>query len=111
MPATEEEVLVNSDHIISIAEGSDPFAALPTRIQQLGPCTGSKEGKVKELRLPCRVILAEQGFVTVHASSAADAMQIAEEVEPEAVKVLPSLRASKYVQKWIEQRDAEQAKA
>jgi hypothetical protein len=34
-------------------------------------------------------------------------MQIAEEVKPQAVTLLPSLRASKYVQKWIERRDAE----
>jgi len=43
--------------------------------------------------------------------AAADAMQIAEEVEPQAVKLLPSLRTSKYVQKWIEHKDAEKAKA
>jgi hypothetical protein len=43
--------------------------------------------------------------------AAADAMQIAEEVEPQAVKLLPSLRGSKYVQKWVERRDAEKGKA
>jgi hypothetical protein len=33
--------------------------------------------------------------------AAADAMQIAEEVQPQAVKLLPSLWAAKYVQKGM----------
>jgi 23S rRNA G2069 N7-methylase RlmK/C1962 C5-methylase RlmI len=36
--------------------------------------------------------------------AAADAMQKAEEVEAEAVKLLPGLRAAKCVKKWVDQK-------
>ena len=47
-------------------EGAEAFEALPVRIQNLGPWSGSKEGDVKDLRLPYRVLLSEQNFVIVH---------------------------------------------
>jgi len=47
-------------------EGAGAFNALPTYIRQLGPWTGSKEGDVEQLRLPLRILLAEQGFVVLH---------------------------------------------
>jgi ribosomal protein S27AE len=47
-------------------EGEDAFEALPVRIRNLGPWAGSKEGDIDGLRLPYRVLLAEQGFVVVH---------------------------------------------
>jgi hypothetical protein len=53
-------------HVIC-AEGAEAFEALPVRIQHLGPWTGSKEGETKDLRLPYRLLIAEQGFVVVHA--------------------------------------------
>jgi len=52
-------------HVIC-SEGSDAFEALPVRIRNLGPWAGSREGETKDLRLPFRVLLAEQGFVVVH---------------------------------------------
>jgi hypothetical protein len=47
-------------------EGAGAFNALPTLVRNLGPWTGSKEGDIDRLRLPLRVLLAEQGFVVVH---------------------------------------------
>jgi hypothetical protein len=52
-------------HLIC-ADGSDAFEALPMRIRNLGPWSGSKEGAITDLRLPYRLLLAEQGFVIVH---------------------------------------------
>jgi hypothetical protein len=52
-------------HVIC-GEGSEAFEALPVRIRNLGPWTGSKEGETKDLRLPYRLLIAEQGFVVVH---------------------------------------------
>jgi hypothetical protein len=46
-------------------EGSEAFEALPAAIRGLGPWTGSKEGDVDRLRLPYRLMLAEQGFVVI----------------------------------------------
>jgi len=51
-------------HVIC-GEGAEAFDALPVRIQHLGPWSGSKEGEVKDLRLPYRVLLSEQSFVIV----------------------------------------------
>jgi hypothetical protein len=47
-------------------EGAGAFNALPTCIRQLGPWTGSKEGDIDQLRLPLRVLMAEQGFIVLH---------------------------------------------
>jgi hypothetical protein len=55
----------NELHLIC-GEGSDSFEALPVRIRNLGPWAGSKEGGAKDLRLPFRLMLAEQGFAVVH---------------------------------------------
>jgi hypothetical protein len=52
-------------HVIC-GEG-DAFEALPVHIRNLGPWTGSKEGETKDLRLPYRLLIAEQGFVVIHA--------------------------------------------
>ena len=49
------------------AEGAGAFNALPTTIRQPGPWTGSKEGEVNRLRLPCRSVLTEQGFAVIYA--------------------------------------------
>ena len=48
------------------AEGSEAFESLPVTIRNLGPWTGGPEGEVDRLRLPYRVILAEQGFAIIH---------------------------------------------
>jgi hypothetical protein len=55
----------NELHLIC-GEGSDAFEALPVRIRNLGPWAGSKEGDIEALRLPYRILLAEQRFVIVH---------------------------------------------
>jgi len=55
----------NELHVIC-AEGSDAFEVLPVGIRNLGPWSGSKEGLINDLRLPYRLLLAEQGFVIVH---------------------------------------------
>ena len=47
-------------------EGPEAFNALPAPVRHLGPWTGSREGDVDRLRLPLRVLLAEQGFVIIH---------------------------------------------
>ena len=47
-------------------EGAGAFNALPTAIRHLGPWTGGAEGDVDRLRLPYRVMLAEQAFVVIH---------------------------------------------
>ena len=47
-------------------EGSEAFEALPASIRGLGPWQGSKEGEIADLRLPLRLLLAEQAFVIVH---------------------------------------------
>jgi hypothetical protein len=52
-------------HVICM-EGSEAFEALPSRIRNLGPWSGGKEGETKDLRLPYRLLIAEQGFVIVH---------------------------------------------
>jgi hypothetical protein len=36
------------------------------RIRNLGPWSGGKEGELKDLRLPFRILIAEQGFTIVH---------------------------------------------
>ena len=56
-------------HVIC-ADGSEAFEALPVRIRNLGPWAGGREGEINDLRLPYRVMLAEQGFVVVHAHGA-----------------------------------------
>jgi hypothetical protein len=48
-------------------EGSENFEALPASIRGLGPWQGSREGEFTDLRLPLRLLLAEQGFTVVHA--------------------------------------------
>jgi hypothetical protein len=55
----------NSLHLLC-AEGSVAFESLPIAIQGLGPWQGSKEGEVRTLRLPHRVMLAEQGFAVIY---------------------------------------------
>jgi hypothetical protein len=52
-------------HLIC-GDGSAAFEALPARIRNLGPWHGSKEGEVKDLRLPYRIMLSEQNFVVIH---------------------------------------------
>jgi hypothetical protein len=42
------------------------FDALPNAIRHLGPWMGSKEGEVSSLRLPYRLMFAEQRFVIIH---------------------------------------------
>jgi hypothetical protein len=53
-------------HVIC-GDGAQAFEGLPVRIRNLGPWAGGKEGEVKDLRLPYRIMFAEQGFVIVHA--------------------------------------------
>jgi hypothetical protein len=53
-------------HVIC-GDGSEAFEALPVRIRNLGPWAGGKEGEIQHLRLPYRILLAEQGFVVIHA--------------------------------------------
>jgi hypothetical protein len=48
------------------AEGSEAFEVLPVEIRNLGPWAGGPEGEVDRLRLPCRVVLGEKGFVIIH---------------------------------------------
>jgi hypothetical protein len=43
------------------------FESLPVSIRGLGPWQGSKEGEMAALRLPLRLLLAEQAFVIVYA--------------------------------------------
>jgi hypothetical protein len=47
-------------------EGSAAFDSLSPPIQELGPWQGSKEGAIADLRLPYRLLLAEQQFVIIH---------------------------------------------
>jgi hypothetical protein len=47
-------------------EGRDALQTLPTKIRNLGPWAGGREGEINNLRLPYRILLAEQGFVVVH---------------------------------------------
>jgi hypothetical protein len=59
---------VRGKHLhVLCGEGSEAFEALPASIRELGPWQGSKEGDVANLRLPLRLLLAEQGFTVVHA--------------------------------------------
>ena len=48
-------------------EGAEALSALPVAIRHLGrPWTGGAEGDVNRLRLPYRLMLAEQGFVVIY---------------------------------------------
>jgi hypothetical protein len=47
-------------------EGPAAFDVLPIAIRRLGPWSGGQEGEVERLRLPLRILLAEQGFVLLH---------------------------------------------
>ena len=47
-------------------EGGEAFEALPTVVRNMGPWTGSRDGEVDRLRLPCRPILEEQAFVVIY---------------------------------------------
>ena len=48
-------------------EGPEALSALPAAIRHLGhPWTGGAEGDVNRLRLPYRLMLAEQGFVVIY---------------------------------------------
>src|SRR5215467_10094587 len=59
---------VRDKHLhVLCSEGSEAFEALPASIRELGPWQGSKEGEIAALRLPLRLLLAEQGFTVVHA--------------------------------------------
>ena len=48
-------------------EGSTAFEALPNVVRNMGPRAGSKERDVERLRLPYRLLLAEQDFCVIHA--------------------------------------------
>jgi len=48
-------------------EGAEALSALPVAIRHLGrPWRGGAEGDVTRLRLPYRLMLAEQGFVVIY---------------------------------------------
>jgi len=48
-------------------EGPETLSSLPAVIRHLGhPWAGGAEGDVKRLRLPYRLMLAEQGFVVIY---------------------------------------------
>jgi len=48
-------------------EGPKALSVLPAAIRHLGhPWTGGAEGEVNRLRLPYRLMLAEQGFVVIY---------------------------------------------
>ena len=53
----------DKDLYLLCREGAEEFNALPAAIRHLGPWSESKEGEIEHLRLPYRVLLAEQGFV------------------------------------------------
>jgi hypothetical protein len=48
------------------AEGKEAFEQLPVHIRNLGPWAGGKEGAITDLRLPYRLLIAEQQFVVLH---------------------------------------------
>ena len=47
-------------------ERTEAFEALPTLVRHLGPWTGAKKGEVDRLRLPFRILLAEQCSLESH---------------------------------------------
>ena len=59
-------------HLIFVQGG---FAALPTRIRQLGPWQGLSGGKIMRLKAHYRLQLAEQNFVVVYQQVAAFLVQ------------------------------------
>jgi hypothetical protein len=84
MPGTPARYKVwrsNKDKSLHLlcAKGSEAFESLPIAIRNLGPWTGGAEGEVDRLRLPYRVMLAEQGFAVIY--------QHASKLEPEASSV------------------------